>query len=804
MPPTGQVNPYGPPGHGQQWPQAGFPQPGFYPPHQAPQGFYHSQPQSLGGVGGLGNGMYGGPTTDGTSTGTPYQSGQPQPLGGIGGLDSGQYGGPNSARPSMSGQPQTLGGIGGLDNGSYGGPNSARPSMSGQPQTLGGIGGLDNGSYGGPNSARPSTGAQSYRSDQPQTLGGMGRPYGAPSATRPHTGTWDDSVNPWQDQGGPHTPTFWTTYLREGVQPHAYDAEAVALQSLMRRQHLGTVRVGTVVALPRTNLNNNWTYGDWDRAGWDLYAVNSFPRGEGIALVFMANIDGHTPSRERRRVLIPPNASGHVHVVPPGGPLHNALVPPSNAGVGSGTSSASSATDSQGGLTAPAEASAGKPIEDNVFYAIMEECMREPGMLKRLGLEYSRNNSGEIPSRNPPQAGSGKTGVQAFFYATKDGILVETQTNKLGPERVADLTMVLRCMSLNRQRIAVDEIRLQMDTVWGMVLTALGDFNRSDNTVGFAGLNRISLYRGTPLLASKERLASFILGTGWVEGSYEAFNLRWLLLPGEEYAWGRDHTVQGTQGLLTVLRRLEWALTTFYDPAFAGVTEAFTALEMSRFMGHSDAIIRRAVEVPLSRWGTDMRTQYHPTLGGTEHMPMQDPTAAAALLRAGLNDSFAKLDASGNAAGCSQERIEGPPHPVFFSADGEHIRLRATEFHPGQHAATVCRAPSSGTMGGPVSTAPRTHTSTTLDENPLKKQRTRNPEEGETCLWRAAGLLGLRSKEDKPFACKSDGCPADHTPTTPADIAKVVTPANLEAWAVSQPIRARFAEAIRAQVPDWK
>ena len=112
MPPTGQVNPYGPPGHGQQWPQAGFPQPGFYPPHQAPQGFYHSQPQSLGGVGGLGNGMYGGPTTDGTSTGTPYQSGPPQPLGGIGGLDNGQYGGPNSARPSMSGQPQTLGGIG--------------------------------------------------------------------------------------------------------------------------------------------------------------------------------------------------------------------------------------------------------------------------------------------------------------------------------------------------------------------------------------------------------------------------------------------------------------------------------------------------------------------------------------------------------------------------------------------------------------------------------------------------------------------------------------------------------------------
>ena len=80
----------------------------------------------------------------------------------------------------------------------------------------------------------------------------------------------------------------------------------------------------------------------------------------------------------------------------------------------------------------------------------------------------------------------------------------------------------------------------------------------------------------------------------------------------------------------------------------------------------------------------------------------------------------------------------------------------------------------------------------------------RNPEEGETCLWRAAGLLGLRNKEDKPFACKVDSCTADHTPTTPADIAKAVTPANLEAWGVTQPTRAKFAEAIRAQVPDWK
>ena len=50
-------------------------------------------------------------------------------------------------------------------------------------------------------------------------------------------------------------------------------------------------------------------------------------------------------------------------------------------------------------------------------------------------------------------------------------------------------------------------------------------------------------------MASKERLESFILGTGWVEGSYEGFNLRWLLLTGEEYAWGRDHTVRGTQGI---------------------------------------------------------------------------------------------------------------------------------------------------------------------------------------------------------------------------------------------------------------
>ena len=80
----------------------------------------------------------------------------------------------------------------------------------------------------------------------------------------------------------------------------------------------------------------------------------------------------------------------------------------------------------------------------------------------------------------------------------------------------------------------------------------------------------------------------------------------------------------------------------------------------------------------------------------------------------------------------------------------------------------------------------------------------RNPEEGETCLWRAAGLLGLKGKDDKPFACKVDSCTADHTPTTPADIAKAVTPANLEAWGVTQPTRAKFAEAIRAQVPDWK
>jgi hypothetical protein len=132
--------------------------------------------------------------------------------------------------------------------------------------------------------------------------------------------------------------------------------------------------------------------------------------------------------------------------------------------------------------------------------------------------------------------------VQSFFYATKDGVLIETQTNKLGPERVADLTMVLRCISLSRQRIVIDEIKLQMNTVWGMVLTALGDFNRSDNTTGFSGLNRINLYKSTSLLASKERLEAFILGTGWVEGSYEGFNLRWLLLTGEEYVRGREHT----------------------------------------------------------------------------------------------------------------------------------------------------------------------------------------------------------------------------------------------------------------------
>ena len=107
-------------------------------------------------------------------------------------------------------------------------------------------------------------------------------------------------------------------------------------------------------------------------------------------------------------------------------------------------------------------------------------------------------------------------------------------------------------------------------------------------------------------------------------------------------------------------------------------------------------------------------------------------------------------------------------------------------------------------MGGPNPTTPKTHTSTSRDEYPAKKQRTRNPEEGKVCLWRAAGLLGLKNRDDQLFTCTVDSCTADHTPTTPADIAKAVTPANLAAWVVGAPTRERFAEAIRAQVPDWK
>ena len=144
--------------------------------------------------------------------------------------------------------------------------------------------------------------------------------------------------------------TFWQTYLtREGEQPQAYDAEARALQGQMERRHLSTVELGTVIALPRGNLNDIWSYNDWYVSGWDLYRVHEFTRSGSTALDFIANMDNHTPSQERNRVYIPPGASGHVHVVPSGGPLYSALVPTGYAGVGSGTSSAPSASGPQGG-----------------------------------------------------------------------------------------------------------------------------------------------------------------------------------------------------------------------------------------------------------------------------------------------------------------------------------------------------------------------------------------------------------------------------------------------------------------------
>ena len=144
--------------------------------------------------------------------------------------------------------------------------------------------------------------------------------------------------------------TFWQTYLtREGEQPQAYDAEARALQGQMERRHLSTVELGTVIALPRGNLNDIWSYNDWYVSGRDLYRVHEFTRSGSTALDFIANMDNHTPSQERNGVYIPPGASGHVHVVPSGGPLYGALVPTGYAGVGSGTSSAPSTSGPQGG-----------------------------------------------------------------------------------------------------------------------------------------------------------------------------------------------------------------------------------------------------------------------------------------------------------------------------------------------------------------------------------------------------------------------------------------------------------------------
>ena len=73
--------------------------------------------------------------------------------------------------------------------------------------------------------------------------------------------------------------TFWQTYLtREGEQPQAYDAEARALQGQMEHRHLSTVELGTVIALPRGNLNDIWSYNDWYVSDWDLYRVHEFTR----------------------------------------------------------------------------------------------------------------------------------------------------------------------------------------------------------------------------------------------------------------------------------------------------------------------------------------------------------------------------------------------------------------------------------------------------------------------------------------------------------------------------------------------
>ena len=98
--------------------------------------------------------------------------------------------------------------------------------------------------------------------------------------------------------------TFWQTYLtREGEQPQAYDAEARALQGQMERRHLSTVELGTVITLPRGNLNDIWSYNDWYVSDWDLYRVHVFTRSGSTALDFIANMDNHTPSQERNGVI---------------------------------------------------------------------------------------------------------------------------------------------------------------------------------------------------------------------------------------------------------------------------------------------------------------------------------------------------------------------------------------------------------------------------------------------------------------------------------------------------------------------
>jgi hypothetical protein len=90
----------------------------------------------------------------------------------------------------------------------------------------------------------------------------------------------------------------------------------------MRRRHLNTVELDTVIALPRGNLNDTWGYNDWNQIGWDLYTVDEFTPNGSTTLIFVANIDDHTPAQERIRVYIPPGSSGYVHVVPPEGPLY--------------------------------------------------------------------------------------------------------------------------------------------------------------------------------------------------------------------------------------------------------------------------------------------------------------------------------------------------------------------------------------------------------------------------------------------------------------------------------------------------